>query len=308
MNHSPKVSNIFMLFLIFYLIIVNFSLGFIYASINIISSPINIILSHIVLFVPPLIVYLIVTKNTFSNTIKNYSLGITNIFFISLLTFLSLPFINLIALITNIFFPDNVTPFVNSISENSYITVILAIALTPAILEELMFRGIIFSGYYNVSIFKSSIIVGLFFGIMHLNLNQFFYAFAMGTLFTHFVHHTKSIKSSILSHFLVNAFSVTLAYTSKETTDYNVNTDFRLLDIVVSICFFLILLLLFIYIFKSFVNYNKRRNYQDNTKTAFTTKEVQAEKVVVFDIYFFMSIAIYIIFTILFEIIPKILA
>lgn len=53
---------------------------------------------------------------------------------------------------------------------------------------------------------------GLIFGIIHMNPNQFVYAFAMGTLFAYVVYITNSIFASMICHFLFNGTSTSLAY------------------------------------------------------------------------------------------------
>ena len=46
---------------------------------------------------------------------------------------------------------------------------------------------------------------GLYFGLMHLDGQQFLYAFAMGIVFCYMVYKTNSIFSSIISHFTINS-------------------------------------------------------------------------------------------------------
>jgi len=46
---------------------------------------------------------------------------------------------------------------------------------------------------------------GLFFGIIHLNPQQFSYAFVLGVIFAYMVYYTRSIWAGILPHFIFNA-------------------------------------------------------------------------------------------------------
>jgi membrane protease YdiL (CAAX protease family) len=84
-------------------------------------------------------------------------------------------------------------------------------ALMPAFFEEMYFRGIIFSNYRHVEIKKACLMTGLFFGLAHMNPQQFLYAFIMGTIFCYFVYRTGSIFSSMLSHFTINGTQTILS-------------------------------------------------------------------------------------------------
>ena len=49
---------------------------------------------------------------------------------------------------------------------------------------------------------------GLVFGLFHLNINQFCYAFVIGVVFAFLVEATGSIWSSVLAHFAINTYSI----------------------------------------------------------------------------------------------------
>lgn len=69
-------------------------------------------------------------------------------------------------------------------------------------------RGILLSGYDGVDIKKAMLLNGLFFGMLHLNLQQFLYAFALGALFAYMVRLTDSIIPSMVAHFTINGSQV----------------------------------------------------------------------------------------------------
>lgn len=50
------------------------------------------------------------------------------------------------------------------------------------------------------------------FGCMHMNLNQFIYAFALGVYLAFLVEATGSVFSSMLAHFTLNATSTVMSY------------------------------------------------------------------------------------------------
>ena len=77
--------------------------------------------------------------------------------------------------------------------------------------------------------------VSLFFGIFHLDAQQFLYAAVLGFIFSLVVRITNSIYASMIMHFIINGTYVTLAKISKIITE-NLpmameNTEFSLKNI-----------------------------------------------------------------------------
>ena len=104
----------------------------------------------------------------------------------------------------------NVGEFVNNIISAPYILLLAVMALLPAISEEITLRGVILSGYNNKNRYVAAAITGLFFGILHLDPQQFLYTAALGFIFALVVRITGSIYSSMIMHFIINGTSVTM--------------------------------------------------------------------------------------------------
>jgi len=86
------------------------------------------------------------------------------------------------------------------------------VAVIPAILEETVYRGVFFNEFRKMNPRKGVVLSGLLFGLMHMNFNQFIYAFVMGMIFALLVEVTDSIISSMIVHFTINGSSVILMY------------------------------------------------------------------------------------------------
>lgn len=92
---------------------------------------------------------------------------------------------------------------------NRPVEAIIAVAILPAIIEEFLFRGMIYRGIANRSNKKIAIIISaLLFALLHMNFNQMCYAFVMGLVFALVVYLTDNLEVSILLHMLFNAFTV----------------------------------------------------------------------------------------------------
>lgn len=89
-------------------------------------------------------------------------------------------------------------------SSDSYLQLIIIVILGP-ILEEMLFRGIIF-GYLkkNFNIIAAVIVQALVFGVVHGNIVQGTYAFISGILLAIVYIHYESIFACIIVHMTIN--------------------------------------------------------------------------------------------------------
>jgi len=89
-----------------------------------------------------------------------------------------------------------------------FITFMTTVFMAP-ILEELLFRGLIYKRLRNIcKPFVAAIISSLAFGISHGNLVQFSYAFLAGMLLAYVYEKYKNIWAPIIFHFCANALSM----------------------------------------------------------------------------------------------------
>lgn len=89
----------------------------------------------------------------------------------------------------------------------SKIVLVIALAVTPAIFEELFFRKtmISFSNRYGDTF--ALLFSALLFGMLHMNLSQGLFAFVMGLLFGAIYLYSGDIKLTMIIHFLNNGFA-----------------------------------------------------------------------------------------------------
>lgn len=99
------------------------------------------------------------------------------------------------------------------VSSSTFLISLICMAVLPAIFEELSFRGVFFQEYRDAyGTWAGAVLSGLLFGIYHMNMRQFIYAFICGVLFALLVEATDSIASSMLLHFLLNSISCVAIY------------------------------------------------------------------------------------------------
>ena len=85
------------------------------------------------------------------------------------------------------------------------IITLISTGIIGPIIEELMFRGIIYNELkLKVSPMKAILLTTLFFAIIHFNILQIIYTFAVGFLFIFFYEKYKDIKAAIILHMTLN--------------------------------------------------------------------------------------------------------
>lgn len=90
---------------------------------------------------------------------------------------------------------------------------LLVIAIIPAVIEELLFRGLFLSAFLeHFKPFKAMVWTSLMFASMHFSLLKLFPTFMLGMVFAYTAYKTKSILPAIALHFINNGFSVVGTY------------------------------------------------------------------------------------------------
>ena len=95
----------------------------------------------------------------------------------------------------------------------SFVPALLLIALTPAVCEELMFRGYMFTAFkQKMSLTKAILAVSILFGISHMSLIKVIPTAILGAALAYAIHKADSIVASGMMHFLNNGFAVFVMY------------------------------------------------------------------------------------------------
>ena len=206
-----KRAHIFMLLLIIYISALSSILPVFFSPETHVIALQN---TYIILaFLIPFGMYMAVTKQKLSEVLPLKGLSIVNILFIICITIAAIPATMVISALSAFIFGSNVAVFLSEIISLPAIIVVISVAFIPSVVEEITFRGIILSDLKQLGKKKSAVVSGFFFGLIHMDLQQFPYAFLLGIVFAYFVHYTKSILAPMLAHFIINSFSVFWAYT-----------------------------------------------------------------------------------------------
>ncbi len=88
---------------------------------------------------------------------------------------------------------------------------LVALALSPAICEELLFRGVLLrASRFVMSAPRAILLNGLLFGLFHMDIYRFFPTLLLGIVLTFIVLRAGSIYPAMLFHFLNNACAIVI--------------------------------------------------------------------------------------------------
>ena len=88
--------------------------------------------------------------------------------------------------------------------------IILLMAVFPGIVEELIFRGVLFRYLRRYGFFFAAFISSLIFGLVHMNFRQLIFAGTMGFLLCIVYEKTGHLWCSMLLHFLNNSYALVM--------------------------------------------------------------------------------------------------
>lgn len=129
-------------------------------------------------------------------------------------------FVNFIGVFDNLFAWLGINTASVSVPNNTFgwfLFNVIFLAIIPAVLEEFIFRGIIFNGLKKHGFWYASLISALMFALVHLSVQQFVFPIIMGIVFAMVLKKTGSLMCSIIVHLCNNFIVVLISYISNFT-------------------------------------------------------------------------------------------
>lgn len=183
--------------------------------VSILNINMRLILPELIMLLPAFL-YVTVLKPDNLGQISFSSPPLTNVIKIILFTFCIMPFITILNSISTIFVENHAANTMSYIMSNPLWLNIFLIAFIPAVCEEYLFRGLLFHGYKKRNPLRAMLMSSFLFGLIHMNVNQFIYAFVMGCILCMLVYATGTVLASMISHFIFNGINVVLSYYSAD--------------------------------------------------------------------------------------------
>lgn len=182
------------------------------------------VISEVMAFIIVLI-YMLVMKINIRRDMQYKAIGGKDIFMSLLMGVLILPMVLFLNAFTMLFSDNYIQESSQGLLEYPYIAQLILIAVIPPLVEEFIFRGLFFGTYRKCGVLKAALMSGLVFGMFHLNINQFAYALVSGVIFAYMAEATGSIWSSVIAHFVVNSYSITINQILKLSGLYSAVND-----------------------------------------------------------------------------------
>ena len=176
----------------------------------------KLIISSICNYILPFPILLFLMKKLDCENIEKESLSIKTFLLYFCISYSLMIIGNLIglaitALIGNAIQSDVVNPIQNLINSTDMILNLIIISIIAPIFEEIIFRKLLIDRTIKYGARISIILSATLFGLMHGNLNQFFYAFLLGGFFAYVYIKTGKIIYTILMHIILNLIGSVLS-------------------------------------------------------------------------------------------------
>lgn len=176
----------------------------------------NVVISLIVsqvIYVIPAAFYLLRGRGNIKERLHIHKLKVSTVLLLILFSYCIMPLLTFLNSISLLFSTNTIQGTIDGIiTEYPMFVGIIVVGLIPCILEETIYRGVFFNEYRNINPRKAVLLSGMLFGLMHLNWNQFVYAFVMGMIFAVVVEASNSLLSTMIIHFMINGTSVITAF------------------------------------------------------------------------------------------------
>jgi len=213
-----KNKNAFKINIIYFLAITLVAIVFLFGYLGFLKNDIltSFLIQVVVMFAIPMLMYSLLTKKNIKETISDCGLKkiSSKMVLISITLGFVLYFIN--SFVADAFYGIIRLFGYESLSSGSTITLnygtllkeFILSCILPGFCEEFLHRGIMLHANKKHSNSKFCLIVSsILFGLMHLNIRQFFYATILGLLMGYITLVADSIVPSIIIHFMNNALS-----------------------------------------------------------------------------------------------------
>ena len=231
----------------------------------------RLIISAICNYILPFPILLFLMKKLESEKLEKESLSITSFLLYFCISFTLMIIGNLIgigvtSLIGTAIQSDIANPIQTLINSSDILLNLIIISIIGPIFEELFFRKLLIDRTIKYGAKISIILSATLFGLMHGNLNQFFYAFLLGGFFSYIYIKTGKIIYPILLHICLNLMGSVLSLFVLGSANAIAQGTYASFDIGLILIYVLILLLVMIFGLYGLTQYKKAKLTKIRTK------------------------------------------
>ena len=165
----------------------------------------------------PFLIYCIVKKENLFRMIRFKKIKFKTALLAVAIAIFSYPVVVVLNMISMFFVENAMMSVMPQVLEMGLIPGLILMAFLPAVVEETIFRGMIYNTYSKRRPIIGILLSAFLFGLMHMNFNQLPYAIYLGIIMALVMEASDSIVAPMIVHFTMNGASSTLAFLTKDT-------------------------------------------------------------------------------------------
>lgn len=158
------------------------------------------------------IIFLVCWKVNIKDYIRLKNVGFVSLVFSVIYAVCIIPIMIIINAGSMLLVENKMSTAISNLVDRGFFISFLTIAVVPAIVEEFLFRGIIYRGYRQARPIRGVFYSALLFGALHMNFNQFCYTFFLGIALALIAEVTDSLIPGMIVHCVFNGQSVLRTY------------------------------------------------------------------------------------------------
>lgn len=212
-EREPKENSLFLAVVLTYLAVLAVFSALEAAGVTVRLPLVLGLISGELTLVIPMVLYILIRRPSLRGLSVQWRLPIAVIPLLILMAYCMMPLISVINLVSMMLAGENAAAsMLGTLQQLPLWVSLLCVAVLPGVVEEFIFRGLLYSEHRRRRTWGAILASGVLFGLMHMNLNQFCYAFVIGVLFCLVYEATGSLLAPMLMHMVYNGNSVILTY------------------------------------------------------------------------------------------------
>ena len=206
-------------FLLVIILLCQFAMSGIIYGLNLdLPMAVSIVLSQLTIILP-FMIYCIIKKENPFRMIRLKKIKFSTALLAVGIAVFSYPVVVLLNMVSMIFVENAMIKVMPDVLAMGLIPGLLLMAFLPAMVEETIFRGMVYNTYSKRRPIIGILLSALLFGLMHMNFNQLPYALYLGIIMALVMEACDSIVAPMIVHFTMNATSSTLAFLTKDSLE-----------------------------------------------------------------------------------------
>ncbi len=176
----------------------------------------NILVRSLIMYalmMVPVLLYTVVKGDKFLASFGFKKVRAVTLLLTVLLVVAAYPMIMLANFVSQLFVPNTVVQAVGGMKGVPVVSIVLSVAVLAPFAEELVMRGFFANRFRKIiPMAATAILTGVVCGVLHMNLNQFCYAWVIGIIAAYVCIGSGSIYPSMLIHMIFNGFNVWMLF------------------------------------------------------------------------------------------------